>query len=181
VRHYELLAEPETITALRMLREPWAHYSASDQQVDVRLVTGAVVRIDVDGRDLERRLECFRIRARSVGHHRMRAQDSLFGAGLARIALLRGEEWITAPDGTEGPTIGTVANVQDSGRPGSRPWLALAACSVDDAVLFENADGLQLVVRCAVMPCTLSVLVDSDVVTQFVAERESIELLQADV
>jgi len=164
-----------------MLSAPWAHYSASDQQVDVRLAGGAVVRIDVDGRDLEARFECFRIRARMIGQHAMRPRDPRFGTGITRLALLRGEEWITAPDGTEGPTIGTIANVQDSGRPGSRPWLALAACSVDDAVLFEAADGRALVVRCAVMPCTLSVIDDSKAIAHFVAERELVELVQPDV
>src|SRR5262245_17778275 len=111
-----------------MLAEPWAHHSVFDDRVDVRLVGGAVVRIDADVQDLEARFECFRIRARVVGQHAMRARDPLFGAGLTRLALLRGEEWISEPDGTEGPTIGIVANLQESGRPGSRPWLALAAC-----------------------------------------------------
>jgi hypothetical protein len=111
----------------------------------------------------------------------MSARGSPFSSGLTRLALLRGEEWITVPDGTEGPTIGTVANVQDSGPLGARPWGALAACSVDDAVLLEAADGTQLIVRCAVMPATLATIDDSSVIAHFVAERESIELLQADV
>jgi len=160
-----------------MLGEPWTHYSASEQQVDVRLASGAVVRIDVDARDLEARFECFRIRARVIGQHAMGARESMFDAGLTRLALLRGEEWITAPDGTEGPTVGTAVNMQDNGRPGSRPWLALAACSVDDAVLLEGPDGRQLVIRCAVMPCTLALFSDSNGIGSFVAERDVIDLL----
>ena len=49
--------------------------------------------------------------------------------------------------------------------------LALAACAVDDAVLFEAADGRRLVVHCAIMPCTLSVVSDGPALTHFVAER----------
>lgn len=181
MRQYEFTADAETIAALQALRRPWAQYSADEYRVDVRLVSGEVVRIDAEGEDVEPLFECFRLRARVVGRHGVVGRDAVFADGADRVTLLRIEEWITAPDGTEPEgMVGRVANIQSNGRPGARPWLALAACLVDDGVLLEAHDGARMLVHCEVMPCLVAATRDAAEIEQYLSNHESVELSRTD-
>ena len=181
MRQYEFAADADTVAALRMLGRPWAQCSASEYCVDVRLASGELVRISADGDDLEPMFECFRIHARIFGDHDVRDRDDVCSEGAARVTLLRSEQWLTAPDGTE-PTdlVGELVYNQGRGKPGSRPWSALAACEVDDGVLIVAGDGRHLLIRCATMPTTIDITRDTMAIGQWLMGCDLTELVGED-
>jgi hypothetical protein len=125
--------------------------------------------------------ECFRIQARIFAHHELRGRDEVFGSGAARVALLRSEQWLMAPDGTESADlVGQLVYNQGSGKPGSRPWSALAACEVDDGVLIVSDADRQLLIRCATMPTTVEFTRDRVAIAHMMIEYDHSELLELD-
>lgn len=172
MREYEFVATNETIEVLRRLREPWAGYEVHPGALRVRLGDGTTVRVDVDGTDLERQFEVFRIEA-SVERSPVEVAPhaSAFGAGRNDIVLFRGESWIEAPERAEPEFRSEDTIIQFSGRPGQHTESAVALCSTTDAVLIASVEGTGVLVRTSVVPYKVEIVEDRLEIARFLGQR----------
>jgi hypothetical protein len=169
LRRHDFTADEPTRAALAMLARPWAHHSASESLLEVRLRGGVVVRIEVEARDVEPYFECLRLTATASGAHALHGGSGPFASGAARVTLLRGEDWISA----------TVDGAHDD-TPGMRPPPAVATCAVDDGLLLEGADADRLLVHCGWPPYALSLTRDPHDIEAFCAGRVRVDLVAPD-
>lgn len=173
MRRYEFVATDETIESLRRLREPWAGYESDRSALRVLLADGTVIRVDVDGTDLEREFEAFRIEA---GIERspipIAPQANAFGGEKKNdVVVFRGETWIEAPERTE-PEMrfeGTI--LQFSGRPGQHTESAAAVCTTTDAVLIASPEGTGVLVRTGAVPYRVDIIEDRLEIARFLGQR----------
>lgn len=173
MRRYEFVATDETIEVLRRLREPWAGYETDRSALRVLLEDGTVIRVDVDGTDLEREFEAFRIEA-SVERSPIpiAPQPSAFGGTKKNdVVVFRGETWIEQPERTEPELRFEGAIIQFSGRPGQHTEGAAAVCTTTDAVLIASPEGTGVLVRTGVVPYRLEIVEDRLEIARFLGQR----------
>jgi hypothetical protein len=166
-RHH---ATDETVEALRRLRRAWAALHVAEDAVHVRLAEGGAVAIRVDLADLEPALQAARLRADVVPDAPDGEPPGAFAAGGNDVVIFRSATWAEAR--AEGAGDGAPHTVvQFTGSPLQRTASAIAACTVDDAVVVAASDGTGLLVRCGLRPGTLDVVADRTAIARFLAER----------
>lgn len=172
MREYEFVSTEATIDVLRRLREPWAGYATDRSALRVRLGDGTTIRIDVDGTDLERQFEAFRIEA-SIERSpvEIAPTTSAFGAGTNDVVVFRGETWIEAPERAEPAFASDDTILQFSGRPGQHTESAVAICATTDAVLVASVEGTGVLVRTHAVPYRLEITEDRFEIARFLAQR----------
>jgi hypothetical protein len=172
MREYEFVTTEESIEVLRRLREPWAGYETDRSALRVRLADGTTVRIDVDGADLERQFEVFRIEATvERAPVEITPQPNPFGAGPNDIVLFRGESWIEAPERAEPEFRSDDTVIQFSGRPGQHTESAAALCVTSDAVLIASPRGTGVLVRTGAVPYRVEITEDRLEIARFLGQR----------
>ena len=172
MREYEFVSTEATIDVLRRLREPWAGYETDRSALRVRLEDGTTIRIDVDGTDLERQFEAFRIEA-SVERSpvEIAPAPSAFGAGKNDVVVFRGETWIEAPERAEPEFESDDTIIQFSGRPGQHTESAVAICATTDAVLVASVEGTGVLVRTGAVPYRVEITEDRFEIARFLTQR----------
>ena len=173
MRRYEFVATDETIEVLRRLREPWAGYETDRSALRVLLEDGTVIRVDVDGTDLEREFEAFRIEASVERSPIPIAPQAIPFGGTKKndVVVFRGETWIEAPERTEPELQFEGAIIQFSGRPGQHTEGASAVCTTTDAVLIASPEGTGVLVRTGAVPYRLDVIEDRFEIAKFLGQR----------
>lgn len=173
MRQHEHRATAETIEALRLLRRPWTGYRATDEALAVVLEDGGVVRLTAEGALVERDLEAYRLTAEQgddrPGGALTDAGD--FAAGSNDVVVFRSETWIEEAPPSQNGDSRPESLMQFTGSPLQRSETAVAACTVDDAIVIATTAGTGLLVRCGLKPRTLEVTTDRVVIARFLAER----------
>ena len=172
MREYEFVATDATIEVLRRLREPWAGYETDRSALRVRLGDGTIIRVDVDGTDLERQFEAFRIEAAiERSPTAVAVQETGFGAGKNDVIVFRGETWIEAPERAEPAFRFDDTILQFSGRPGQHTEGAVAMCKTTDAVLIASTQGTGVLVRTGAVPYRVEITEDRHEIARFLEQR----------
>lgn len=174
MREHRHHATDETVEALRRLRRAWAAVHVAADAVRVALADGLAVEIRADLADLDPALQAARLRADLVADPGTDApageSAGSFAAGGNDVVIFRSATWAEAR--AEGAGDGAPhAVVQFTGSPLQRTAHAVAACTVDDAVVVAASDGTGLLVRCGLRPGTLDVVADRVAIARFLAER----------
>ena len=170
MREHRHHATDATVEALRRLRRAWAAVHVADDAVHVLLADGAAVAIRADLADVEPALQAARLRADVVSDPPGGEPPGAFAAGGNDVVIFRSATWAEAR--AEGGGDGAPhAFVQFTGSPLQRTAHAIAACTVDDAVVVAASDGTGVLVRCGLRPGTLDVVVDRGAIARFLAER----------
>lgn len=172
MRQHEHRATSSTIEALRRLRTPWAGYRVTSEALVVALADGGAVRITVEGREVEPNLEAFRLGAamEESGPAGLSAAGD-FDAGGNDVVIFRSETWIEETPAAGNGDIRPDAVTQFTGSPLHRSETAVAACTVDDALVIATTAGTGLLVRCGLKPYTVEVTTDRVAIARFLAER----------
>ena len=163
-------ATDATVEALRRLRRPWAGVHVADDAVHVALADGAAVAIRADVLDVEPALQAVRLRADVAPGAPAGDPPGAFAAGGNDVVIFRSATWAEAAVASAGDGA-PHAHVQFTGSPLQRSAHAVAACSVDDAVVVAAGDGTGLLVRCGLRPGSLDVVDDRAAIARFLAER----------
>jgi len=170
MREHRHHATDETVEALRRLRRAWAGVHVAAEAVHVALADGGAVAIRVDLVDLEPALQAARLRADVVDDVPAGDPPGAFAAGSNDVVIFRSATWAEARADSAGDGA-PHAFVQFTGSPLQRAADAVAACTVDDAVVVAASDGTGLLVRCGLRPGTLDVVADRAAIARFLAER----------
>ena len=172
MREYEFVSTEATIEVLRRLREPWAGYETDRSALRVRLADGTTIRVDVDGTDLERQFEAFRIEANvEKSPVEIAPAATPFGSGTNDVVLFRGETWIEAPERAEPEFASDDTIIQFSGRPGQHTESAVAICVTTDAVLVASVEGTGVLVRTGAVPYRVEITEDRYEIARFLGQR----------
>lgn len=173
MRQYQYLATDATIDALGRLRRPWAGYRVGDDTLLVALAEGGIIRIGVEGADVEPDFEAFRLSAEAVdGVADGLTSADAFATGRNDVVVFRSATWIEGPAPSDDGVTGTQRVMQFTGAPRQLSPSAAAACAVDDAFVVATGAGTGMLVRCGVRPHTLDVTLDSAAIAQFLRERK---------
>lgn len=171
MREHRHHATDATVEALRRLRRPWAGVHVTTDAVHVALADGGAVAVRPDAEDVDPALHAVRLRA-DVVETTPDPSDApgAFAAGGNDVVIFRSATWAEpAADAAGDGATGAV--VQFTGSPLQRTAHAIAACTVDDAVVVAASDGTGLLVRCGLRPGTLDVVADRVAIGRFLAER----------
>lgn len=172
MREYEFFSTEATIEVLRRLRDPWAGYETDRSALRVRLADGTTIRVDVDGADLERQFEAFRIEANiEKSPVEIPPAHTPFATGRNDVILFRGETWIEAPVSSEPEFRSDDTVVVFSGRPGQHTEGAVAVCGTSDAVLIASAEGTGVLVRTGAVPYRVEIVEDRVEIAKFLGQR----------
>ena len=172
MREYEFVSTEATIEVLRRLREPWAGYETDRSALRVRLNDGTTIRVDVDGTDLERQFEAFRIEANiEKSPVEIAPLATPFGGGTNDVVLFRGETWIETPERAEPEFRSEDTIIQFSGRPGQHTESASAMCVTTDAVLIVSVEGTGVLVRTGAVPYRVEIVEDRLEIARFLRQR----------
>lgn len=172
MREYEFFSTEATIEVLRRLRDPWAGYETDRSALRVRLADGTTIRVDVDGTDLERQFEAFRIEANiEKSPVEIAPAHTPFATGRNDVILFRGETWIEAPVSSEPEFRSDDTVVVFSGRPGQHTEGAVAVCGTSDAVLIASAEGTGVLVRTGAVPYRVEIVEDRLEIAKFLGQR----------
>jgi hypothetical protein len=170
MREHRHHATDATIEALRRLRRAWAGVHVAADAVHVALAEGDAVAIRAYLADVDPELQAVRLRADVVRDAPSGEPPGAFAAGGNDVVIFRSATWAEARVESAGDGA-PHAHVQFTGSPLQRTANAVAACSVDDAVVVAARDGTGLLVRCGLRPGTLDVVSDRATIARFLAER----------
>ena len=170
MREHRHHATESTVEALRRLRRAWRGMHVAADAVHVALADGEAVAIRADVADLEPELQAVRLRAEVVPSAPAGDAPGAFAAGSNDVVIFRSATWAEARADSGGDGA-PHAYVQFTGSPLQRTAHAVAACTVDDAVVVAATDGTGLLVRCGLRPGTLDVVADRTAIARFLAER----------
>ena len=171
-RAYTCHASDTTIEALRQLRAPWSGYAIAADALTVALDGDVVVRLAVEGVDLERKFEVFRLTASAPPVASLPVEPAGdFSTGRNDVVLFHSESWIEKPAERMAESLGGDPVLQFTGRPGQSPEHASAVCTVTDAIVIATGGGSGMLVRCGLRPYTLDVVTDPELIARFLVER----------
>jgi len=172
VHEYRFQATPETVDALRRLRRAWAALFISERAIDIRLVDGTAVRIEVEAADIEDKFEAFRINACVQAGADVGMEDVVaFAKGGNDIVLFSGVTWSEPGAEVVGIELQPGAVMHFSGHPGQLSETAEVVCITTDAFVVASSIGAGLLVRTGLKPNTLQVVRDRETITAFLFER----------
>ncbi len=176
MRQYHYQATDETLTALRLLRGPWARMHVIDTAVTVVLADERAVIIQVEAADVEDAFEAFRLMAMIDPTPMVYGEAfEAFAHPGNDIVLFTGATWsepnAQLRDPLSDPLIAQPAVMHFSGHPGQLSDTAEIVCITTDAVVVATSEGKGMLIRTGLKPYSLDVVHDPALVRAFLLER----------
>ena len=163
----------ETQEALRLIRGVWHGITVEPDACSVHLVSGEVIRIDLEAADVEDLFEAYRLNAR-IDTHAVQPTDAAgeFGLGRNDVVIFTGATW-TVNDAEEvlGAEVRDGAAVHFSGHPGQLTADVDVVCLTTDAVVVATTTGAGMLLRVGLKPGSLDVIRDQEAIAAFLLER----------
>ena len=172
MRQYRFQATESTVEALRALRGAWRGMSIAEQEVQVVLQDGRVVRVATEAADVEDRFEAFRITADvgpNAGVFGVPMEDFISGGN--DVVLFTGASWSEADGTVRGEGIAEGSTMHFSGHPGQLSESAEVVCLTTDAVVVASSAGRGMLLRLGLRPGSIDVERDPVKVREFLVQR----------
>lgn len=166
-RDYSLIADTDSLDALRRLQRGWAGWEIAEGEFRVRLREGGTVRAHVDRAEIEPAFEVSCLVADFLpDESTLPSRDSAFTSRPNDVTVFRGVTWLEMR-----PDLGPEHSIQFSAIPGFEiPETAVAKCDFTDAIAISTEGGA-MIVRIALRPGWLEVVEEPEEVAKFLRLR----------